>query len=131
MTALDAFPLVAGSCLATRSASPRAALRAALWPALLVTQLIALIPVVFGTTRPEPAWMLVYRTVGSSFAACGLIAWRRRPDSRVGALMTAAGFGMFVWPVLSQVRLAGGARGGEPARRHLGACRSSRSCSAT
>ena len=102
MTALDAFPLVAIERHTVR-VSP-AVLRAALWPALLVVQLVALIPVVFGTSAAaEPAWMLIYRTVGSSFAACGLIAWRRRPDSRVGALMTAAGFGMFVWPVLSQV----------------------------
>src|SRR5262245_31512274 len=96
MTALDPFPLVDTRLL------PRLTLRRELlWPVLVAVQLIALMPLVAGA--PEPAWMLVYRTVGSSFAACGLIAWKRRPDTRVGALMTAAGFGMFVWPVLSQV----------------------------
>ena len=34
---------------------------------------------------------VIYRLIGGSFAACGLIAWRRRPDSRSGLLMTAAG----------------------------------------
>ena len=28
---------------------------------------------------------VVYRLIGGSFAACGLIAWHRRPDSRSGA----------------------------------------------
>ena len=35
---------------------------------------------------------VVLRLVGGSFAACGLVAWRRRPDSRSGLLMTATGF---------------------------------------
>ena len=39
---------------------------------------------------------IVLNLVGGSFAACGLIAWRRRPDSRSGALMTATGFAFFV-----------------------------------
>lgn len=39
--------------------------------------------------------------LAGSFAACGLIAWRRRPDSRSGALMAAAGFAFFIPALLS------------------------------
>ena len=74
-----------------------------MWSALAITEFVALMPVIFGSAEPQPAWMVVYRAVGGSFAACGLVAWRRRPDSRVGMLMTATGFGLFVWPVLGQV----------------------------
>ena len=45
---------------------------------------------------------VVYRLIGGSFAACGLIAWRRRPDSRSGLLMAAAGVGFFVSAIISQ-----------------------------
>ena len=113
MTALDAIPLLDGSharVAGTRRTLSRfavvahpAVFWAALWSALAITEFVALIPVVFGSAEPQPAWMVVYRTVGGSFAACGLVAWRRRPDSRVGMLMTATGFGLFVWPVLGQV----------------------------
>ena len=43
------------------------------------------------------------RLTGGVFAACGLIAWRRRPDSLTGALMVATGFGLLVEPVFAQV----------------------------
>ena len=49
-----------------------------------------------GPARSGRVLQVVYRLVGGSFAACGLIAWRRRPDSRSGLLMAAAGFGFFV-----------------------------------
>ena len=40
--------------------------------------------------RPAPpAWDVAFRLVGGSFAACGLIAWRRRPDNGTGPLMVA------------------------------------------
>jgi signal transduction histidine kinase len=38
--------------------------------------------------------------VGGSFAACGLIAWHRRPDNASGRLMTATGFAFYVSPLL-------------------------------
>ena len=40
-----------------------------------------------------------FRLVGAAFVACGLIAWRRRPDSYSGLLMTATGFLLFVEPL--------------------------------
>ena len=40
---------------------------------------------------------------GASFVACGLVAWRRRPDNRSGLLMTATGFALFASPLLAQV----------------------------
>jgi signal transduction histidine kinase len=46
---------------------------------------------------------LVYRLVGGSFAACGLVAWQRRPDSRSGPLMIATGFGLLVSLLLKQI----------------------------
>ena len=44
----------------------------------------------------------MYRLLGASFMACGLIPWRRRPDSHSGLLMTVTGLGFLVYPVLSQ-----------------------------
>ena len=35
------------------------------------------------------------------FAACGVIAWRRRPDSHTGPLMFATGFGLLVEPLFA------------------------------
>ena len=52
---------------------------------------------------PVPGWDVLYRLIGGSFAACGLIAWHRRPDSRSGRLMTATGFAFFITPLLSQL----------------------------
>jgi signal transduction histidine kinase len=43
----------------------------------------------------------VYRVTGGSFVVCGLIAWQRRPGNRIGVLMVAVGFGLFVNPLLS------------------------------
>jgi signal transduction histidine kinase len=40
---------------------------------------------------------------GVSFMACGLVAWRRRPDSAVGPMLAAAGFGVLVPAMLGQV----------------------------
>jgi signal transduction histidine kinase len=79
---------------------------AILWIAAAAAEFGALAPVLFGT-EPVPAWEVAYRLVGGSFAACGLIAWRRRPDSRVGLLMTLSGFGFFLAPLLSQLHFDG------------------------
>jgi signal transduction histidine kinase len=35
----------------------------------------------------------LFNWITLSYLLCGLVAWRRRPDSRLGPLMTAAGFG--------------------------------------
>jgi hypothetical protein len=47
------------------------------------------VPIIFAGDAPVEGADVVYRLVGGSFAAFGLVAWRRRPDSRSGALMTA------------------------------------------
>ena len=74
-----------------------------LWIATAVAEWLALRPVLFDTPEPVQPINVVFTLVGGSFAACGLVAWRRRPDSRSGLLMTATGFLFFVAPLLSQV----------------------------
>jgi signal transduction histidine kinase len=75
----------------------------ALWLAAVAAEFGALIPVLFGTGTPVEGLDVLFRVTGGSFVACGLIAWRRRPDSRAGMLMTATGFSLFIVPVASQV----------------------------
>src|SRR4051794_41890553 len=70
----------------------------ALWLVAAAGQIGVLVPVFSGAAAGEPGYGLVFRLIGGSFAACGLIAWRRRPDSNIGLLMTLAGFGVFVAP---------------------------------
>src|SRR5918992_29245 len=60
----------------------------ALWAAAAAAGFAALVPVIFDRGPPLPGSEVVFRLVGVSFTACGLIAWRRRPDSDVGRLMT-------------------------------------------
>src|SRR3954452_20010132 len=72
-----------------------------LWGAAAALELAALAPAVLGD-EPVPGYRVVFRLIGGSFAACGLIAWRRRPDSRSGPLMIATGVGLFVEPVFGQ-----------------------------
>jgi hypothetical protein len=45
---------------------------------------------------PVPGYDVINRLSGLSFAVWGLVAWRRRPDSAVGPMLTAAGFDVFV-----------------------------------
>jgi signal transduction histidine kinase len=59
--------------------------------------------VVFDRGPPLPGHEVIHTLSGVSFAACGLIAWRRRPDSAVGRLLTLAGLGVLAAPILSQV----------------------------
>ena len=76
-----------------------------LWSALAA--LVAI--VVWANVTADEAvsgYRFAFRLVGTAFVACGLIAWRRRPDSRSGLLMTATGFLMFVEPVFSQFEAA-------------------------
>src|SRR5688572_24930670 len=44
-------------------------------------------------------WAVFGPVVGWSFVGTGLYAWRRRPDSRLGLLMTLAGFAWFLGPL--------------------------------
>ncbi len=74
----------------------------ALWAAAIAAEFGALVPVIFPAEERVPAVQVVYRLVGGSFAACGLIAWRRRPDSRSGLLMAVAGLGFFASAIISQ-----------------------------
>jgi signal transduction histidine kinase len=76
---------------------------AALWAAVVVCEVGALLPVLDGAGDPVQGWDVLYRLIGGSFAACGLIAWHRRPDNRSGVLMTATGFAFFITPLLSQL----------------------------
>jgi signal transduction histidine kinase len=73
-----------------------------LWAVAIGAEFAALVPVIWpGDERVETV-QVIYRLIGGSFAACGLIAWRRRPDSRSGQLMAAAGAGFFVSAIISQ-----------------------------
>jgi signal transduction histidine kinase len=77
------------------------------WLALSVAAaaagLTALIPVVFDRGPPLPGYAVINRLSGVSFMACGLLAWRQRPDSAVGRLLTVTGFGVLLSPVLVQL----------------------------
>ena len=74
--------------------------------AAAVLELLALRPVLLDTDAPVVWLDVVFSLVGGSFAAFGLVAWRRRPDSRSGALMTATGFLFFVPPAARPDRRA-------------------------
>jgi signal transduction histidine kinase len=84
----------------------------AFWLALaalvLAAEFGALVPVIWSGGQPVEGAQVVFRLVGGSFAACGLIAWRRRPDSRSGLLMTATGFGFLASPLLAQIEAGAG-----------------------
>src|SRR3978361_365533 len=68
----------------------------ALWAVAIGAEFAALVPVIWpGEERVETV-QVIYRLIGGWFAACGLIAWRRRRDSRSGQLMAAAGAGFFI-----------------------------------
>src|SRR3954447_25532350 len=73
----------------------------ALWTAAGAAELVALLPIATDRGAPVTGPAIVLNLVGGSFMACGLVAWRRRPDSRSGALMTAAGIAFFVPALLS------------------------------
>jgi peptidoglycan/LPS O-acetylase OafA/YrhL len=58
----------------------------------------AVVALVVTSDHPDAdtGWARLWPVVGWSFVATGLYAWRRRPDSRVGALMVLMGFAWFV-----------------------------------
>src|SRR5215211_6946538 len=89
-----------------RVAPPRRAVLIGLWATAAVAELLALRPVLFDREAPIQGLDVVFTLVGGSFAAFGLVAWRRRPDSRSGPLMTATGFAFFVNPLLGQLDAA-------------------------
>ena len=74
-----------------------------LWAAVAAAGGAALIPVVFGHGVPVSGDDVIHRLSGISFAACGVVAWRRRPDSAVGRLLTLAGFWVLLAPILDQI----------------------------
>jgi signal transduction histidine kinase len=74
-----------------------------LWAVALAAEFGALVPVLFPNGAPVEAIDVAFRLIGGSFAACGLIAWRRRPDNHSGLLMTITGFAFFVSPLVSQL----------------------------
>src|SRR4051794_22378058 len=53
---------------------------------------VALIPLLVDPDEPVPVHSVFHTLSGISFAACGVVAWRRRRDSAVGPLLTVAGF---------------------------------------
>jgi signal transduction histidine kinase len=77
----------------------------ALWAAIATASFIALIPVLFGRGPPVPGYAVIHTLSGVSFAACGLVAWRRRPDSAVGRLLTLTGCWLLLAPILLQIDL--------------------------
>jgi signal transduction histidine kinase len=81
----------------------RRGLWVALWAAVAACEALALRPVLFDHEGPIQGLSIVFSLVGGSFAAFGLVAWRRRPDSYSGMLMTATGFAFFVDPLLGQL----------------------------
>src|SRR5215218_3479549 len=75
----------------------------AMWAAAGVAGFVALRPALAGDGEPVPAHDVIHSLSGLSFAACGLVAWRRRPDSAVGRLLTITGFGVLVPEIVTQV----------------------------
>ena len=73
-------------------------LAVALWSAGAVLTGLAIAGLILGD-EDVPGYGVVFSLMGSAFVACGLIAWRRRPDSYSGLLMTATGFLLFVQPL--------------------------------
>src|SRR3954452_25014956 len=75
----------------------------ALWTAAAAASFGALIPVLFDHGPPMALSDVFHSLSGSSFAACGLVAWHRRRDSAVGPMLTTAGFGVLVPEILAQL----------------------------
>ncbi len=104
--ALALEPLSGGSArLVSRFAARerRRAFWIVLWLAVVVGELGALAQFVLERSVPVEPVQVVFRLVGGSFAACGLIAWHRRPDSHSGRLLAATGFALYVSPLLSLI----------------------------
>jgi hypothetical protein len=74
----------------------------ALWPVALAAVVAGLV-LLFDGEAEVTASDVISRSVGGSFIACGLIAWQRRPESRIGALMTLTGFVYLTGQLLSDI----------------------------
>src|SRR3954452_3232567 len=74
-----------------------------LWVATAAAGFVAQIPALFDRGPPVPANEVFHNLSGVSFAACGLVAWRRRPDSAVGPMLTVTGFGVLLSAILGQL----------------------------
>src|SRR3954451_6943364 len=75
----------------------------ALWASTATAGFVAQIPALFDRGPPVAANEVFHNLSGVSFAACGLVAWRRRPDSAVGPMLTATGFGVLLSAILGHV----------------------------
>jgi signal transduction histidine kinase len=73
-----------------------------LWPLGIAAEATAFV-FLFRDSADVTAVDVINRSVGGSFVACGLIAWQRRADSRIGPLMTLTGFVFLSEAVLSGV----------------------------
>src|SRR3982750_286522 len=81
--------------------SRRKLVLAGLWLTAAAAEWAALRPVILQEhVRPE---VVLYHVVGGSFAACGLLAWHRRPESRAGPLMVVTGLLFFVHVTLGRL----------------------------
>lgn len=104
MTGTDLSSVGVPSSFAGRLSSAstgRRLLLATLWVTAAAAQWGALRPVVSG--EHATAAEILLHVVGASFAACGLLAWYRRPDGRTGRLMVLTGFLFFAGPILGRV----------------------------
>src|SRR3954451_23404816 len=75
----------------------------ALWASTATAGFVAQLPAPTDRGPPVPLNEVFHNLSGVSFAACGLIAWRRRPDSAVGPMLTVTGFGVLLSAILGQV----------------------------
>src|SRR3954453_15798288 len=60
----------------------------ALWISTFAAGFVAQIPLLLDRGAPVPLNEVFHNLSGVSFAECGLIAWRRSPDSAVGPMLT-------------------------------------------
>src|SRR4051795_11691638 len=74
-----------------------------LWIAPAAAGFIAQIPALMDRGPPVPANEVFHNLSGVSFAACGLIAWPRRPGRAAGLMLTVRGFRVLLTKILGQV----------------------------
>src|SRR4051795_57695 len=72
-----------------------------LWAALVAVVTIVIAETLTADETPA-GYRILFRLVGTAYVACGLIAWRRRPDSHSGLLLTAPGSLLFPEPLLNR-----------------------------